>query len=54
MLLSEKDWALLERWSIREKIGILGGGLTDVSLGYFLNKKGYDFILEKNRGSRDH
>jgi len=31
------------------KIGILGGGLTGISLGYFLNKRGYDFtILEKN------
>lgn len=31
------------------KIGILGGGLAGVSLGYFLNQKGYDFtILEKN------
>jgi protoporphyrinogen oxidase len=31
------------------KIGILGGGLTGLSLGYFLNQKEYDFlILEKN------
>jgi len=31
------------------KIGILGGGLAGVSLGYFLNKKNYDFIiLEKD------
>ena len=31
------------------KIGILGGGLAGVSLGYFLHQKGYDFtILEKN------
>ncbi len=27
------------------KIGILGGGLAGVSLGYFLNKNGYDFII---------
>jgi len=32
------------------KIGILGGGLAGLSLGYFLNQKGYDFIiLEKNQ-----
>jgi len=31
------------------KLGILGGGLAGLSLGYFLNQKGYDFtILEKN------
>lgn len=31
------------------KIGILGGGLAGLSLGYFLNQKDYDFtILEKN------
>ncbi|ASI98386.1 protoporphyrinogen/coproporphyrinogen oxidase [Thermococcus celer] len=31
------------------KIGILGGGLAGLSLGYFLNQRGYDFlILEKN------
>ncbi|ASA78492.1 NAD(P)/FAD-dependent oxidoreductase [Thermococcus sp. 5-4] len=31
------------------RIGILGGGLAGLSLGYFLGKKGYDFaILEKN------
>jgi len=30
-------------------IGILGGGLAGLSLGYFLKEKGYDFlILEKN------
>lgn len=31
------------------KIGILGGGLAGLSLGYFLNQRGYDFtILEKS------
>ena len=31
------------------KIGILGGGLAGLSLGYFLNQRSYDFtILEKN------
>jgi len=31
------------------KIGILGGGLAGLSLGYFLHQKGHDFmILEKN------
>lgn len=31
------------------KIGILGGGLTGLTLGYFLEEKGIDFeILEKN------
>ena len=31
------------------KIGILGGGLAGLSLGYFFNPRGYDFtILEKN------
>ena len=31
------------------RIGILGGGLAGLSLGYFLHQKDYDFlILEKN------
>jgi len=31
------------------KVGVLGGGLAGLSLGYFLKKKGLDFmILEKN------
>jgi len=32
------------------EIGILGGGLAGLSLGYFLNQRGYDFvILEKEK-----
>ncbi|WP_048150683.1 protoporphyrinogen/coproporphyrinogen oxidase [Palaeococcus ferrophilus] len=35
---------------MKEEIGILGGGLTGLSLGYFLNQKSYKFmILEKNQ-----